>query len=141
LQRLVIKTHELWSSEAGHAPDLPTDYILERLRPLCTSDTMVQLRLEGELTRSQYHQLDLNQIRRYGEEQCFALAIDDSALSLLPEQETVSTDTGERFSPREELISLVDEWVAASSDKQEKKALLLTRDELLLAMDEMKGKR
>jgi hypothetical protein len=35
----------------------------------------------------------------------------------------------------------VDEWVAASSDKQEKKALLLTRDELLLAMDEMKGKR
>jgi hypothetical protein len=137
----VIKTSELWPSDAGQASDLPTDYIIERLRPLCSADTMVQLRLEGELTRSQYHRLDLNQIRRYGEEHCFALAIDDSALSLLPEQETVSTDTGERFSPREELISLVDEWVAASSDKQEKKALLLTRDELLLAMDEMKGKR
>jgi DNA repair exonuclease SbcCD nuclease subunit len=141
LQRLVIKTHELWSAESGQAPGLPTDYILERLRPLCSADTMVKLRLEGELTRSQYHQLDLNQIRRYGEEHCFALAIDDSALSLLPEQETVSAETGERFSPREELISLVGEWVATTSDEQEKKALHLTRDELLLAMDEMKGKR
>jgi hypothetical protein len=141
LQRLVIKTSELWPSDAGQASDLPTDYIIERLRPLCSADTMVQLRLEGGLTRSQYHRLDLNQIRRYGEEHCFALAIDDSALSLLPEQETVSADTGERFSPREELISLVDEWVANTQDEQEKKALHLTRDELLLAMDEMKGKR
>jgi DNA repair exonuclease SbcCD nuclease subunit len=141
LQRLVIKTHELWSSASDQAPGHPTDFILERLRPLCSADTMVQLRLEGELTRSQYHQLDLNQIRRYGEEHCFALAIDDSALSLLPEQETVSVDTGERFSLREELISLVDEWVVANADEQEKRALHLTRDELLLAMDEMKGKR
>jgi hypothetical protein len=141
LQRLVIKTSELWPSDSDHAPDLPTDYIIERLRPLCSLDTMIQLRLEGSLARSQYHQLDLNQIRRYGEKHCFALAIDDSALSLLPEQEAVSADTGERFSPREELISLVDEWVANTQDEQEKKALHLTRDELLLAMDEMKGKR
>ena len=102
---------------------------------------MVQLRLEGELTRSAYHQLDLNQIRRYGEEHCFALAIDDSALFLLPEQETASTETGERFSPREEVIALVDEWVAASADEHEQEALRITKEELLLAMDEMKSKR
>ncbi len=97
---------------------------------------MVQLCLEGELTRSAYHQLDLNQIRRYGEEHCFALAIDDSALSLLPEQEAKS----ERFSPREEVIALADEWIAASTDEQEQEALRITKTELLLAMDEMKSR-
>ncbi len=102
---------------------------------------MIQIRLEGELTRGQYHQLDLNQIRRYGEEHCFALAIDDSALSLLPEQEALSAETGERFSPREELMTLADEWIAAAVDEREQKALRLTKEELLLAMDDIKGKK
>lgn len=101
---------------------------------------MVQLRLIGELTRQQYHQLDLNQIRYYGEEHCFALAIDDSSLSLLHDQEMQSVEAGERFSPREELVSLVDEWIAAAANEQEKKSLATTREELLLAMDDMKGK-
>ncbi|HEY4033421.1 MAG TPA: metallophosphoesterase [Ktedonobacteraceae bacterium] len=138
LQRLVIQAQDLWG---GQDSTSPTDVILERLRPLCSEDTMVQLRLEGELTRSAYHQLDLNQIRRYGEEHCFALAIDDSDLFLLPEQETVSTETGERFSPREELIALADEWIVASADEQEREALRITKEELLLAMDEIKSKR
>ena len=140
LQRLVIHMKELWSDSSSEAPNTPTEIILERLRPLCDADSMIQLRLEGELTRRQYHQLDLNQIRRYGEEHCFALAIDDSALSLLPEQEAISAETGERFSPREELVALVDEWIAKASDEQEKKALHFTREELLLAMDESKGR-
>ena len=138
LQRLVIQAQDLWVDQDSTSP---TDVILERLRPLCSEDTMVQLRLEGELTRSAYHQLDLNQIRRYGEEHCFALAIDDSALFLLPEQETVSTETGERFSPREELITLANEWIADSADEQGREALRITKEELLLAMDEMKSKR
>ncbi len=138
MRRLVIHTDELWSSAATTPP---TESILERLRPLCSADTMILLCLEGELTRSAYHQLDLNQIRRYGEEHSFALAIDDSALSLLPEQEAVSAETGERFSPREELIALADEWIAASGDQRDKKALFATKEELLLAMDEIKSKR
>jgi hypothetical protein len=52
-----------------------------------------------------------------------------------------STETGERFSPREELIALVDEWIADAFDEQEKKALQATRDELLLALDDPKGRR
>jgi hypothetical protein len=141
LQRLVIQTKTLWPagvSEASSTP--PTEGILERLRPLCSPETMLQLRLEGELTRRQYHQLDLNQIRRYGEEHCFALAIDDSAIALLPEQEAVSAETGERFSPREELAALAEEWINASRDEQEKKALRHTKEELLLAMDEVRRK-
>ncbi|QBD80341.1 hypothetical protein EPA93_31970 [Ktedonosporobacter rubrisoli] len=141
LQRLTINTKELWSDDSAAAQQLPTEIILEQLRPLCNADTLLQLRLEGELTRGQYHQLDLNQIRRYGEEHCFALAIDDSVLSLLPEQEAVSAETGERFSPREELIALADEWIADAPDEQEKKALQITKEELLRAMDDMKGKR
>ncbi len=143
LQSLVIQTHELWPEDASdteEAQSSPTEIILERLRPLCSASTMVQLRLIGELTRQQYHQLDLNQIRYYGEEHCFALAIDDSSLSLLQDQEIHSVEVGERFSPREELVSLVDEWIAAAANEQEKKSLTTTREELLLAIDDLKGK-
>jgi DNA repair protein SbcD/Mre11 len=136
LRCLVINTGDLWPE--GEAEIEPTDVILERLRPLCADDVMIQLRLEGELTRRQYHELDLTRIRHYGEEHCFALAIDDSALSLLPEQDTFSSEVGERLSPREELMALADEWIAASTDEHEKKALQVTREALLLAMDEIK---
>jgi len=138
LQRLTIQTEELWRS--AETADTPTEIILARLRPLCDTDAMIQLRLEGELTRRQYHQLDLNQIRRYGEEHCFALAIDDSALVLLAEQDVISAETGERFSPREELIALIDEKIAATSHEREKRTLQFTKEELLLAMDEIKGR-
>ncbi len=135
LQRLTIHTKDLWTADSAVQP---TERILEQLRPLCSENAMIQLRLEGELTRSAYHQLDLNEIRRYGEEHCFALAIDDSALSLLGEQDVASAETGERFSPREELMALADEWITATEDEQEKKALQLTKEELLLAMEEIK---
>lgn len=138
LQRLVIRTDELWPSGEDAPEPVSTDTIIERLRPLCSPDTMVQLRFEGELTRRQYHQLDLNQIRRFGEEHCFALTLDDSALSFLPEQEAVSAETGERFSPREELVTLADEWIAAAPDEQERKALQVTREELLAALDDVR---
>ena len=92
LHHLVIYTSELWPNDADAAftapmdaiNRVPTETILERLRLLCSPDAMVQLRLEGQVTRSQYHQLDLNQLRRYGEEHCFALVIDDSGLDILP---------------------------------------------------------
>ncbi len=138
LQRLMLHTHELWSDEISVPP---TEIILERLRPLCSPNTLIQLRLEGELTRSAYHQLDLNEIRRYGEEHCFALAIDDSGLSLLTEQESASAGAGERFSPREELIALADEWIAAATDEKEQRAWRITREELLVAMEDLKSKR
>ncbi len=137
LQRLVIQTKELWPTDDDHPQSISsTEMILERLRPLCRPDTMIQLKLEGELTPSRYHQLNLNQIRRYGEEQCFALAIDDSTLTLLPEQEFAASEAGERFSPRAELMALAEEWIAATDDEQEKKALRLTKEELLFALDE-----
>lgn len=128
LQRLLIQTSELWTDDRNTSDSTPTDDIIERLQPLCNEETMVQLRLAGTLARGQYHQLDLNQIRRYGEEHCFALAIDDSGLEILPELEAISAQTGERFSPREELIALADEWIAAAHNEQEKKALRATKE-------------
>jgi hypothetical protein len=157
LQRVMIHTDQLWgemgainraTATAGLAP---TDIILEQLSPMCNQETIVQLRLEGSLTRSQYHQLDLNQLRRYGEENCFALAIDDSGLeiveilrcaqddragSIAPTgEEAMLARTGERFSPRQELVALADEWIAAASDEQDKKTLRLTKEDLLAALD------
>jgi hypothetical protein len=137
LQRLLLQTSELWPDDTSTTASI-TDSILERLQPLCSEETMVQLRLEGQLTRGQYHQLDLNQIRRYGEEHCFALAIDDSGLEILPELEAISAEKGERFFPREELMVLADEWIAAAHDEQEKKALRATKEDLLATMDEVK---
>ncbi|HEX4204903.1 MAG TPA: metallophosphoesterase [Ktedonobacteraceae bacterium] len=142
MRRLTLNVEDLWSPNTikKGSESSPTALILKQLHPLCAEDALVQLRLEGSLSRSQYHQLDLNQIRRYGEERCFALAIDDSALELQSEHEAALAETGERFSPREELATLVDEWMTAA-DEQEKKALLYTKEELLLAMDEMNGSR
>ena len=137
LQRLLLQTSELWPDGTSTTAST-TDSILEQLQPLCSEETMVQLRLEGQLTRGQYHQLDLNQIRRYGEEHCFALAIDDSGLEILSELEAISAETGKRFSPREELMALADEWITVAHDEQEKKALRATKEDLLAAMDEVK---
>ena len=136
LHRLVIAAADLWPERAPDKKiENPTEGILERLRPLCSAEAMIQLRLEGELTRKHYHQLDLNRIRRYGEEHCFALAIDDSALQLVSEADTSSSETSERFSPREELVAIADEWIALADDEREKKALRATKEELLLTLD------
>ena len=137
-KQLRIAVQELWADDADTTP---TERILERLEPLCDAETTIQLRLEGEITRRQYHQLDLNMIRRYGEEHCFSLAIDDSNVSLLSDQDTALAETGERFSPREELIAVVEEWIADTPDEHEQKALRTTKEELLLAMDDSRGKR
>jgi DNA repair protein SbcD/Mre11 len=140
LRRLIINMAELWPQDFDATDHSSTDLILQRLEPLCNADTLVQLRLEGELTRSQYHQLDLNQVRHYGEERCFALAIDDSHLSFssvessLPGEKASLKVLEERLSPREELIVLADEWIAAARDEQERSALQATKEELLTAL-------
>ena len=141
LHNLVIHTEELWPSSVSTTQQDVTDAILARLQVVCDGQTMVQLRLEGPLTRQQYHQLDLNRLRRAGEELAFAFTFDVSGLELVSEDEkSVATGVGERFSPREELITLADEWIAATTDEQEKRALRVTREELLAAMDDVRIK-
>jgi hypothetical protein len=135
MHRLVIHTNELWPAEPFAEGPVPTEVILEQLRPLCSPDALVYLRFEGELRRNQYHELGLNQVRRIGEEECFSLTIDDSALVFLPEQQAVSAETGERFSPREELVALANEWILAAEDEQERRALTITKEELLATLD------
>jgi DNA repair exonuclease SbcCD nuclease subunit len=139
MRRLTIQTSDLWPEGSS---DSPTEIMLERLRPLCDDNAMILLSLQGELARSAYHLLDLNQIRRYGEEHCFALAIDDSALSLLSESEDeqASPEMDERLSLREELALLADERIASATDENEKNALHFTKEELLLAIDEIKNR-
>ena len=149
LRRLVIPTADLWPNDTGEeaqstAPaQSPTARILEQLRPLCTEDTMVQVRLTGELTRQRYHQIDQHQLRRYGEDHAFALAIDDSAVTFVSEAGAASraqsvvlaaSDIEERLSPRDELIRLADEWIATAEDEQEQQALVATKEELLAAL-------
>lgn len=135
LHRLLVRTSELWPGGEEAVEISPTEHILERLRPLCSPDVLVHLRLEGELTREQYHQLDLQAIRRFGEEKGFALTIEDSTLVFLAEEQATVAEANERFSPREELIALADEWILAAEEEQERKALRMTKEELLAALD------
>ncbi len=154
VRRLILHTNELWpqvpeqgekTSESYSSSPSPTEIMLERLAPLCNKDALVQVRLEGTLTRSQYHQLHLNQVRQYGEEHCFTLTLDESSLKLLPvdsfattEKETTSTNEPgqeERLSAREELIAVAGEWIAAATDEREKQAWSATKEELLALMD------
>lgn len=134
-RRLMIQTAEIWPTGQEVSNALATETILERLRSVCGTDILVQLRFEGQVARRQYHQLDLNQVRRFGEDHCFALSIDDSALSFLVEAQATSVENGERLSPREELVALADEWIAAAKEEQERQALLHTKEELLAALD------
>jgi DNA repair protein SbcD/Mre11 len=149
LRRLVIPTADLWpdatdeGAQATAPAQSPTARILEQLRPLCTEDTMVQVRLTGELTRQRYHQIDQHQLRRYGEDHAFALAIDDSAVTFVPDRVragatpalvAAASDIEERLSPSDELIRLADEWIAAAEDEQEQQALVATKEELLAAL-------
>lgn len=50
-------------------------------------------------------------------------------------------ETGERLSLPEELAALADEWIAATDDEQEKKALQATKEALLTALDAGKNGR
>ncbi len=136
LRPLVLSVDELWSDQLLQSP---TNSIIERLRPLCDDNALVQIHLEGELTRSAYHLLDLNRVRLYGEEHCFGLAIDDSKLTILSEEESF-VEHGQRISLREELQTCVDDWIAAAPDEQEKESLAFTREALLSAMDEMRNR-
>lgn len=134
-QHLVLQTAEIWPEGQEVSPAAATETILERLRPVCSADTLVQLRFEGKVARRQYHQVDLNQVRRFGEDHCFALALDESALTFLAESQTALVETGTRLSPREELVMLADEWIAAAKEEQERQALVHTKEELLAALD------
>ena len=135
LRRLVIRTEEIWPESQDAEDAHVTETILERLGALSDPNALIHLRFEGELTRKQYHQIDLNRVRRFGEEHCFALSIDDSALAFVSEQQAVSVESGERFSPREELVALADEWIVAAENDQERHALLVTKEALLAALD------
>ena len=155
-RQLTISLNTLWPvtpSDTSGKTKNPTDLILEQLEPLCNAETMLRLRLEGEVTRSQYHLLDLNKIRHYGEQHCFSLAIDDSAVTLLSDHQehseaditnTTSQERGERFSLRDELITIADKWIAdAEQHEQERKMLRYVKEDVLAAVDNviMRGMR
>ncbi len=139
LRRLRINLAELWAQDSNSEDSSVTERILQLLEPLCSPETLVQIQLTGEVTRSQYHQLDLNRVRHFGEERCFALEVDESGLLFASDESRLATGVAgsnafeERISVREELIILAGEWIAAVQDEQERQALQMTREELLAA--------
>jgi hypothetical protein len=86
---LTISTAEVWpdhpmSPEAASHPS-PAQSILDRLAGVITPETMVRLRLVGQVTPKLYHQLVTRELLAYGRQNAFSFDLDTRDLSLIRE--------------------------------------------------------
>jgi hypothetical protein len=86
---LTISTAEIWTDhllrQATASQPSPAESILDRLTAVITSETMVRLRLVGQLTPEQYHQLVTRDLLAYGQQNAFSFDLDTRELSLIRE--------------------------------------------------------
>jgi DNA repair exonuclease SbcCD nuclease subunit len=141
---LVLETSEIWpQGDHGEGNDAANRFIIERLKPLCTPEALVRLRLQGDVTREQYRELDLRQIFNWGQEHCFAFELSEHGLRWL---DTLRLDgdvaimRGERVAPRQMLTAVVEEQLAqASGDAPGAELWQETRAALLAQFDALGG--
>ncbi len=113
-------------------PDNPTDYVFEQLRGWSNPEQMMQLHVEGPLTREVYHHLRFFDIWRLGNELNFFFDLDRAAVSIKGEANHGSGGTAEVISTRRE-IELVAAELAAGRQGDERalieeaRALVLDR--------------
>jgi DNA repair exonuclease SbcCD nuclease subunit len=81
---LTISTAEIWPDRPmlqGAAS--PAGSILDRLTAVISPETMVRLRLVGQLTPEQYHQRVIRDLLAYGRQNAFSFDLDTRELSLI----------------------------------------------------------
>jgi len=110
-RRLTVHTSEL-GEDPGAA-------LRARVEELCDEETMVQLILEGPISRRRYHALKLREILELGSARCFSLDMDTAGL-YLEEVGAPGAARGGRLSQREELIRYARERVEAASSPVER---------------------
>lgn len=93
--------------EANHALDV----VRAELEAVCTPETMARLRLTGELTRAQYHQLALREVIALGQRLAFSLDVDTSGLSLVEQAFALPTlgVRAEAITPAQMIALVVEE--------------------------------
>ncbi len=55
----------------------PGDMLIARVKPFCTGDAMVRVKIEGSITRDQYHTLDLRRLWFFGQQHAFSFEVDE----------------------------------------------------------------
>ncbi len=114
--------------------------ILQKVEPYFTEEAMVRLKLEGPITREQYHTLDLRSLWLYGQQRAFSFEVDESHLLLTTDLSQEGVERGERIAPREMLEAIAQEWMEQAETPVERAILTKTRQRVLDRYDELSGR-
>ncbi len=104
MRREIIRTTDL-------PEDAPTEYVFERLHEWADPDQLMQLRLEGPLTREAYHRLKFFDIWRLGNELNFYFDLDRAAVTVKGDDAN-GVGGGEIISVRDEIARVANELAA-----------------------------
>lgn len=125
MRREVVRAGDLPAQE-------PTAWLIARIRAVSAPDQILQLRLEGPLSRAAYHALRVREAWEVGNDLNFYFDLDRRALTVEAEPGEAH-GAGERVSPRAELAGVADRLRDAAEDPAERalldeaRALVLSR--------------
>lgn len=118
----------------------PTQALIARVEPVCTSEAMVRLRLEGPITPEQYRALDLRQIWLFGQRRAFSFEVDETELSIQIPGSHDLVVRGERVAPHEMLEQVAREWLERAETPEERALLTKTRERVLASYGQFTGR-
>lgn len=123
MRREVIRTTNI-------PPEDPTEYVFDQLRQWSNRDQMMQLRIEGPLTREVYHHLRFFDIWLLGNELNFFFDLDRAAVTLKGEERGGNGGGAEIISTRREIERVAAEL--AAEREGDERALIEEARELVL---------
>ena len=123
MRRETIRTTNIPAEE-------PTEYVFEQLRQWSDRDQMMQLRIEGPLTREVYHHLRFFDIWLLGNELNFFFDLDRAAVTLKGEERGGNGGGAEIISTRREIERVAAEL--AAEREGDERALIEEARELVL---------
>ena len=105
MRREIIRTTDL-------PDDAPTEYVFERLHEWADAEQLMQLRLEGPVSREVYHRLKFFDIWRLGSELNFYFDLDRADVRLQSDDANSVAGGGEIVSIRDEIARVANELAA-----------------------------
>lgn len=119
--------------------DDPTSIVLSRLKAKSGTDTMLKLRMGGEISLDLFSKLDMRQIEDVGGRDNFFFDLDMSGLRMQRPMVDIPS-VASRSSMREELATYTDELISVTESREKRSILRLTKQALLDEYDKLKGR-